>query len=57
MKFYLYHRNERKCDALTNEEARKYLTESQIREAIDAKREDPFEEVAFMVSNGIIVYE
>lgn len=57
MKFYLYHRNERKCDKLTNEEARKYLTDRQIQEAVDAKHEDPFEEVSFMVPDGIIVYE
>ena len=37
------------------EEVRKHLSEAQIQEAIEAKHEDPNEEVSYMAKGGIIL--
>ncbi len=42
---------------LTSEQVRIRLTEQQIKEAIEAKRADPLEEVSFMAPGGMITLE
>lgn len=56
MKYYFIDRqgNSRK---LTAKEVRERLTPDQQLEAIEAKRQDPLEEVSFMTSGGVIVCE
>lgn len=56
MKYYFIDRqgNSRK---LTAKEVRERLTPDQQLEAIEAKRQDPLEEVSYMTSGGRIVCE
>ena len=56
MKYYFIDRqgNSRK---LTAKEVRERLTPDQQLEAIEAKRQDPLEEVSFMTSGGVIMCE
>ena len=54
MKFYYCRKNEPNQE-LTMEEVRKHLSEAQIQEAIEAKHEDPNEEVSYMAKGGIIL--
>ena len=54
MKFYYCRRNEPNQE-LTMEEVRKHLSEAQIQEAIEAKQDDPNEEVSYMAKGGIIL--
>ena len=56
MKYYFIDRqgNSRK---LTAKEVRERLTPDQQLEAIEAKRQDPLEDVSFMTSGGVIVCE
>ena len=54
MKFYLCSKNEKNRE-LTLDEVRKYLTDKQIQEGIDAKYDDPDEEVSYMATGGIIL--
>lgn len=56
MKYYFIDRqgNSRK---LTAKEVRERLTPDQQLEAIEAKRQDPLEEVSFMTSGGMVVCE
>jgi tRNA threonylcarbamoyladenosine modification (KEOPS) complex Cgi121 subunit len=56
MKFYLYDKNDN-AKELSMEEVRKHLSELQIKEAIEAKIEDPDEEVCYMTVGGIIGVE
>lgn len=42
---------------LSPAEVRELLTPDQQLEAIEAKRQDPLEEVSFMTSGGVIVCE
>ncbi len=56
MKFYLYDKNDN-AKELSMEEVRKHLSELQIKEAIEAKIEDPGEEVCYMTVGGIIGVE
>ena len=53
MKFYLYDKNDN-AKELSMEEVRKHLSELQIKEAIEAKIEDPDEDVAYMTIGGMI---
>lgn len=53
MKFYLYDKNGN-AKELSMEEVRKHLSELQIKEAIEAKIEDPGEDVAYMTIGGMI---
>lgn len=56
MKFYLQDKqgNRRELD---REELREHMGEYQIREAIEAKRADPLEEVSYMTVGGFIIVE
>ena len=56
MKFYLYDKNDN-AKELSMEEVRKHLSELQIKEAFEAKIEDPGEEVCYMTVGGIIGVE
>jgi len=56
MKFYFVDRAGKRT-RLTSEQVRIRLTEQQIKEAIEAKRADPLEEVSFMAPGGMIVAE
>lgn len=56
MKFYYRDKNGHHTQ-LTEEEARKHLTQEQITEAIAAKRADPLEEVGYMADGGFIICE
>lgn len=42
---------------LSKEEVRELLTPDQQLEAIEAKRQDPMEEVSFMTSGGMVICE
>ena len=56
MKYYYHHRNGT-IEELTEEDAGKYLSETQIREGIEAKKADPCEEVSYMAFDGFIVID
>lgn len=56
MKFYFVDRAGKRT-RLTSEQVRIRLTERQIKEAIEAKRADPLEEVSYMAPGGMIVAE
>ena len=56
MKFYFVDRAGKR-KRLTSEQVRIRLTEQQIKEAIEAKRADPLEEVSFMAPGGMITME
>lgn len=56
MKFYFVDRAGKRT-RLTSEQVRIRLTERQVKEAIEAKREDPLEEVSYMAPGGMIVAE
>ena len=56
MKFY-YDRKDGTSKVLTMEEVREHLSEYQITEGIEAKQEDPNEEVSYMTVNGYIRIE
>lgn len=56
MKFYFVDRAGKR-KRLTSEQVRIRLTEQQIKEAIEAKRADPLEEVSFMAPGGMITLE
>lgn len=42
---------------ITEQELRQRLTDRQIAEGQQAKREDPFEEVSYMTAGGMIHFE
>lgn len=54
MKFYYCRKNEPSRE-LTMEEVRKHLSEAQIQDAIEAKYDDPDEEVSYMTKGGLIL--
>ncbi len=54
MKFYLYSKNGTSRE-LTMDEVRKHLKETQIQEGINAKYDDPDEEVSYMAKGGRIL--
>lgn len=56
MKFYFYDKSG-KGREMDMDEVRQHLSEGQIEEAIEAKREDPNEEVSYMTVGGMIVVE
>ena len=56
MKFYFVDRAGKRT-RLTSEQVRIRLSEHQIKEAIEAKRADPLEEVSYMAPGGMIVVE
>lgn len=56
MKFY-YVDKSGKRRRLTKNQAGEYLSELQIKEAIEAKRADPLEEVSYMAPGGMITLE
>lgn len=49
--------NQKGRQELTRQEVRELLTPDQQLEAIEAKRQDPLEEVSFMTKRGIVVCE
>lgn len=49
--------DKRGCRELSKAEVRDLLTPDQQLEAIEAKRNDPLEEVSFMTKRGIVVCE
>lgn len=58
MRFYLYKRfPSGVCRhwPIAENAIRSYLSEAQIAEAVEAKRNDPFEEVSFYIGNGMFV--
>ena len=57
MKYYFTDRQGRNTRKLTRKELRERLTERQIAEGEQAKREDPLEEVSCMTDGGIIYFE
>lgn len=56
MKFYFVDRTGKR-KRLTSEQVRIRLSEQQIKEAIEAKRADPLEEVSYMAPGGMITLE
>lgn len=54
MRFYFYSKNG-SSQELTIEEVRKHLKEAQIQEGIEAKHDDPDEEVSYMAKGGTIL--
>ena len=56
MKFYFVDRTGKRT-RLTSEQVRIRLSEQQIKEAIEAKRADPLEEVSYMAPGGMITLE
>lgn len=58
MKFYFYDRiRNGKAREMQMEEVQQHLSQSQIDDAIEAKRADPLEEVSYMTSGGFIVVD
>lgn len=55
MKFVVYENGTKREVSL--EEAHNYLSEMQIWDAIQAKQDDPLEEVSYMIPGGVIVIE
>lgn len=58
MKFYFYDRiRNGKALEMNMEEVRQHLSQQQIDDAVEAKREDPLEEVSYMTRGGFIVID
>ena len=58
MKFYFYDRiRNGKTREMQMEEVQQHLSQQQIDDAIEAKREDPLEEVSYMTRGGFIVVD
>ena len=58
MKFYFYDRiRNGKAREMQMDEVRQHLAQQQIDDAIEAKREDPLEEVSYMTRGGFIVVD
>ena len=49
--------NDGKKKTLTMKEVHQYLSEKAIQEAIEAKKSDPYEEVSYITSIGLVVFE
>jgi hypothetical protein len=56
MKFY-FQTNDGSRRELSMDEVREHMSEYQIGEALDAKRNDPNEEVSYMTVGGYIVVD
>lgn len=56
MRFYFYSKSGTNKE-LTEQEARKLLSERQIKEGLEAKQDDPDEEVSYMAPGGTIVID
>lgn len=57
MKFILTDTKGKAARTLTEAEAKKHLTATQIQDGIEAKMEDPMEDVCYMVKGGYIHIE
>lgn len=57
MRFYFQSKDGKTYRELTDEEVREHLSEYQISEALEAKRNDPDEEVSYMTVGGYIVLD
>lgn len=57
MKFYFRSKDGKTYRELTDEELREHMSEYQISEALEAKRNDPDEEVSYMTVGGYIVLD
>lgn len=57
MKFYFTDYQGKNRKRLTMKEVRQHLSECQIEESKQAKREDPLEEVSYMTRGGFITVE
>lgn len=55
MKYYFQDRNGLRKQ-ITMDEVKERLSAVQIMDAIDAKREDPNEEVCYMTAGGFIIF-
>lgn len=55
MKYYFQNRNGFRKQ-ITMDEVKEHLSAAQIMDAIDAKREDPNEEVSYMTVGGFIIF-
>jgi hypothetical protein len=53
MKFY-FDKQDGTSQELTMDEVRKHMSEYNIKEAIEAKKADPLEEVSYMTVGGFI---
>lgn len=51
---FIYQAQDGKEKEMTQEEVREHMSEYQIKEAIAAKRSDPFEEVSYITVGGFI---
>lgn len=58
MKFYFYDRiRNGEAREMSTEEVHQHLTQNQIDDAIEAKKDDPLEEVSYMTVGGYIVVD
>ena len=57
MRFYYTNTKGQNARELTMDEVHQHLSECQIEEAIEAKQEDPHEEVSYMTVGGYIICE
>ena len=57
MKFILTDTKGKAARNITEAEAKKHLTTTQIQDGIEAKMEDPMEDVCYMVKGGYIHIE
>lgn len=57
MRFYFVSRDGATRRELTDEELREHMSEYQIGEALEAKRNDPDEEVSYMTVGGYIIVD
>lgn len=55
MNFYFVDKSGNNRRKLTDDELHQHLSECQIEEAIEAKKEEPYEEVSYMTVGGFIV--
>ena len=56
MKFYFQDMQGNRRE-LSDDELREHMSEYNIREAVEAKRTDPLEEVSYMTVGGFIILE
>lgn len=58
MKFYFYDRiRNGKAREMKMDEVRQHLSQRQVDDAIEAKQEDPLEEVSYLTRGGFIVID
>ena len=54
---FIFYTKDGKTRELTPEEVLEHMTPYQVSEAIEAKKEDPGEEVSYMTVGGFIILE